>query len=151
MKRVIWLSRHPMGAEQLLSLAAYLGCKAEEIQVTSENVTWAASSDAAADRSANEAEWLRVLKDADIVTGVFPPVALEVLAAARHRGEWLKAMLAFDVPVLPPEGPEDIERDTLDEYAYGKTVLSPVSRQSKAVRADGTATIEFHHVRWARV
>lgn len=140
-----------MGAEQLADLAAYLGCEASELQVTTENVTWAASSNATADRSANEAEWIRVLKDADIVTGVFPPVALEVLAAARCRGGWVKAMLAFDIPVLPPEGPEDVERDTLDEYAYGKPVLSPVSRQSKAVRADGTAVIEFHHVRWARV
>ena len=151
MKRVIWLSRHPMGADQLADLAAVLGCKAEELQVTSENVTWAASENAAADRSANEAEWLRVLKDADVVTGVFPPVAMETLAAARHRGEWTKAMLAFDVPVPPATVPAEIERDALDEYAYGRTVLSPVSRQSKAVRADGTATIEFHHVRWARV
>ena len=151
MKRVIWLSRHPMGADQLADLAAVLGCEVSELQVTSENVTWAASEDAAADRSANEAEWLRVLKDADVVTGVFPPVAMETLTAARHRGEWTKAMLAFDIPVLPPEGPGDVEREELDEYAYGRTVLSPVSRQSKSVRADGTATIEFHHVRWARV
>ena len=151
MKRVIWLSRHPMGADQLADLAATLGCEVSELQVTSENVTWAASEDVAADRSANEAEWLRVLKDADVVTGVFPPVAMETLAAARRRGEWTKAMLAFDIPVLPPEGPEDVEREALDEYAYGRTVLSPVSRQSKIARADGTATIEFHHVRWARV
>lgn len=140
-----------MGAEQLSDLAAYLGCKAEDVHVTSENVTWAASSNAAADRSANEAEWLRVLKDADVVTGVFPPVAMEALAVARRRGGWTKAMLAFDIPVLPPEGPEDVERDALDEYAYGRTILSPVSRQSKAVRADGTAVIEFHHVRWTLV
>lgn len=140
-----------MGADQLADLCQYLGCKAGEIQVTSQNVTWAASDDAAADRSINEKEWLHVLKDADVVTGVFPPVAMEALAAARHRGEWVKAMLAFDVPVLPPEGPEDVEREALDEYAYGRTILSPVSRQSKALRADGTATIEFHHVRWARV
>ena len=140
-----------MGADQLSDLAATLGCEAGELQVTSENVTWAASEDAAADRSANEAEWLRVLKDADVVTGVFPPVAMETLAAARHRGEWTKAMLAFDIPVLPPEGPEFIDLEALDEYAYGRTVPSPVAGQSKLVRADGTASIEFHHVRWARV
>lgn len=140
-----------MSAEQLADLAATLGCEVGELKVTSENVTWAASEDAAKDRSANTAEWIRVLRDADVVTGVFPPVAMETLAAARHRGEWTKAMLAFDVPVLPPEGPEDAEREKLGEYVYGRTVLSPVSRQSKELRADGTATIEFHHVRWARV
>ena len=38
----------------------------------------------------------------------------------------------------------------LEARPEGVTILSPVSRQSKAVRADGTAAIEFHHVRWAR-
>lgn len=111
--RVTWLSRHPMGAEQLIDLAAVLGCKVDEFQVTSQNVTWRASSDAHADMVANKATWDKIMATTSIVAGVFPPVALE----AR------------------PEG---------------LTVLSPVSRQSKEVRADGTASIEFHHVRWAR-
>lgn len=38
----------------------------------------------------------------------------------------------------------------LEARPVGLTVLSPVSRQSKEIRADGTASIEFHHVRWAR-
>ena len=111
--RVMWLSRHPMGADQIVDLAAALGREVEEIQVTSENVTWRASEDAVADQVANKATWEKILATTDLVAGVFPPVALE----AR------------------PEG---------------AMVLSPVSRQSKDVRADGTAVIEFHHVRWAR-
>ena len=111
--RVTWLSRHPMGADQLLDLADTLGCKIQDIHVTQENVTWQASSDAEADLDANVAIWSRLLITCDVVAGVFPPVALE----AR------------------PEG---------------VTVLSPVSRQSKEVRADGSCAIEFHHVRWAR-
>ena len=102
-----------MGADQLLDLAAVLGCKVMDIHVTQDNVTWAASDDAEADLDANVATWSKILITCDVVAGVFPPVALE----AR------------------PEG---------------IMVLSPVSRQSKEVRADGTATIEFHHVRWAR-
>ena len=102
-----------MGADQLLDLAAVLGCKVMDIHVTQDNVTWAASDDAEADLDANVAIWSRLLITTDIIAGVFPPVALE----AR------------------PEG---------------ITVLSPVSRQRKEVRADGAATIEFHHVRWAR-
>ena len=113
MCRVTWLSRHPMGADQLEDLAATLGREVEELQVTSRNVTWQASNDAYADRVANKATWNDILATTDVVAGVFPPVALEA----------------------KPEG---------------IVMLSPVSRQSKAVRADGTAAIEFHHVRWAR-
>ena len=113
MIKVTWISRHPMGADQIVDLAAALGREVNEVQVTSQNVTWQASDDAWSDHVANEAIWSRLLITTDIIAGVFPPVALE----AR------------------PEG---------------ITVLSPVSRQSKEVRADGTASIEFHHVRWAR-
>ena len=102
-----------MCLDQILDLAAATGHEVKDIQVTSENVTWRASSDARADQVANEATWKKILATTDVVAGVFPPVALEA----------------------KPEG---------------ITVLSPVSRQSKAVRADGTAAIEFHHVRWAR-
>ena len=102
-----------MGADQFTDLVKVLDLAAEDIHVTQENVTWRASEDARADLVANKATWSKILATADVVAGVFPPVALE----AR------------------PEG---------------VTVLSPVSRQSKAARADGTAAIEFHHVRWAR-
>ena len=111
--RVTWLSRHPMGADQLLDLAATLGCKIQDIHVTQDNVTWQASSDVEADLDANVAIWSRLLITTDIIAGVFPPVALET-------------------------------------RPKGLTLLSPVSRQSKAVREDGSAVIEFHHVRWAR-
>ena len=113
MVKVTWLSRHPMGVDQIEDLAAALGREVEELQVTSRNVTWQASSDAHADLVANEATWEKILATTDVVAGVFPPVALEA----------------------KPEG---------------AVVLSPVSRQSKELRADGTAAIEFHHVRWAR-
>lgn len=102
-----------MGADQLTDLAAVLGCKVEDIHVTQDNVTWAASEDAAEDHVSNTEVWGKILATTDVVAGVFPPVALE----AR------------------PEG---------------ATLFSPVSRQSKEIRADGTAAIEFHHVRWAR-
>ena len=102
-----------MGADQIADLAATIGCEVNNLKVTQSNVTWAASSDANADRVANEATWARILATTDVVTGVFPPVALEA----------------------KPEG---------------ISVLSPVSRQSKDIRADGTSVIEFHHVRWAR-
>lgn len=102
-----------MGADQLFDLADVLGCKVEDLHVTQENVTWEASDNASSDLDANVEIWKSIQATADVVAGVFPPVALE----ARPDGARL---------------------------------LSPVSRQSKEVRADGTASIEFHHVRWAR-
>ena len=113
MLKITWLSRHPMGADQIVDLAAALGHEVKDLNITQVNVTWQASDDACDDQVANKATWNDILATTDVVAGVFPPVALEA----------------------KPEG---------------IVLLSPVSRQSKAVRADGTAAIEFHHVRWAR-
>lgn len=80
MKKVAWLSRHEMAQEQKEDLFRRLGCEAEIIQV---NVTWAASSNAVADRMANRSTWRDLLAeydvDNDVIAGVFPPAALEVI------------------------------------------------------------------------
>lgn len=116
--RVAWLSRHPLGAEQVEDLKRVLGVS--EVQVISENVTWAASEDAQADVEANASTWRRVAAKSDLLAGVIPPVAIEAVWA-------------------------------LDEGPRVPSVWSPVSRQSREVRADGSARVEFHHVRWARI
>ena len=61
-----------------------------------------------------------------------------------NKATWTGIMATTDVVagVFPPVA--------LEARPEGTVVLSPVSRQSKEIRADGTATIEFHHVRWAR-
>ena len=61
-----------------------------------------------------------------------------------NKATWGEILVTSDVVagVFPPVA--------LEARPEGVAVLSPVSRQSKAVRADGTAAIEFHHVRWAR-
>lgn len=61
-----------------------------------------------------------------------------------NKATWSKILATTDVVagVFPPVA--------LEARPEGAVVLSPVSRQSKEVRADGTAAIEFHHVRWAR-
>ena len=61
-----------------------------------------------------------------------------------NKATWEKILATTDVVagVFPPVA--------LEAKPDGTIVLSPVSRQSKEIRADGTATIEFHHVRWAR-
>lgn len=117
--KVAWLSRHPLGADQLVDLKRVL--RASEIEVVSENVTWAASPDNVADAAENMATWRRIASGVDVVAGVIPPVALE--AAMCVETSW----------------------------GLDAEVWAPVSRQSREVRADGSAQIAFHHVRWARI
>ena len=61
-----------------------------------------------------------------------------------NKATWNKILATTDLVagVFPPVA--------LESRPEGVVVFSPVSRQNKAVRADGTAAIEFHHVRWAR-
>ena len=61
-----------------------------------------------------------------------------------NKATWDKILATTDIVagVFPPVA--------LEARPEGIIVLSPVSRQSKELRADGTAVIEFHHVRWAR-
>lgn len=75
-KKVAWLSRHEMSPEQKYDLERVLGC---EVEVTTKNITWAASEDAEADFNANAAIWCS-LASFDVITGVFPPVCLNAQA-----------------------------------------------------------------------
>ena len=61
-----------------------------------------------------------------------------------NKATWERLLATTDIVagVFPPVA--------LEARPEGVSVLSPVSRQSKETRADGTAVIEFHHVRWAR-
>lgn len=61
-----------------------------------------------------------------------------------NKATWTSILATTDIVagVIPPVA--------LEAKPDGISLLSPVSRQSKELRADGTAVIEFHHVRWAR-
>ena len=124
--KVVFVSRHQMTEGQKADLEKYLNVS---VEVTTENVTFAATEDAAADLAANKAILGRLFEEYDIVTGVFPPVALEALISARVE-------MAAD----PSLG--NVE-DT--------GILTPVSRQRAEERADGTKAIAFEHVRFARI
>ncbi len=119
--KVMWLSRHKMTDEQAESLREIIG---DEIEIISENVTWAASADGAADRVRNKAEWRLIYRRLTAggqrlayVAGVFPPVALEALKRGRPR--------------------------TL-------RLLAPVSEQAPELRI-GDGPIPFRHVRWVHL
>ena len=61
-----------------------------------------------------------------------------------NKATWSRILATTDIVagVFPPVA--------LEAKPEGVAVLSPVSLQSREVRADGTAVIGFHHVRWAR-
>ena len=130
MKTILWLSRHPMGDDQLKGLEKLLGCK---VKVIAKNITWKATEDALLDVVNNidilsdliTKEFKEAYKyDNNIfIAGVFPPVVFEALSTSPN---WI------------PEG----KRIHL---------LSPVSKQDKTIREDGEAIIKFVHLRWTHV
>lgn len=124
--KCVFVSPHYMTLDQKMDLESYLGC---EIKVFEENVTFSATDDVAADLVANLAILGRLFDEYDVVTGVFPPVAIEALMAARNK------MIAN--PAL------GLVEDT--------AVLTPVSRQHAAESADGSKTTFSEHVRFARI
>jgi hypothetical protein len=112
-----------MSAPQKTDLEKFLG---HEVNIVTQNVTWDASEDAYADDQNNKRRWKEILdttEDEVIVTGVFPPVALESLGG-----------------LISTEG-----------VGQRVILLSPVSKQDRKIREDGSAQIEFIHLRWATV
>ena len=126
MMKVVFVSRHAMTGAQVADLEEYLGHK---VEVVAENITFSASENPMADLAANKAVLARLFGEYDVVTGVFPPVAIEALVSLRNE--------LAENPVL------GLVEDT--------GVLTPVSRQRAEERADGTKAITFEHVRFARI
>ena len=126
MMKVVFVSRHAMTGAQVSDLEKYLGHK---VEVVAENITFSASENPMADLAANKAVLARLFGEYDVVTGVFPPVAIEALVSLRNE--------LAENPVL------GLVEDT--------GVLTPVSRQRAEERADGTKAITFEHVRFARI
>ena len=124
--KVVFVSRHQMTEGQKADLEKYLN---SDVEIVTENITFAATEDPAADLAENKSILGRLFDSYDVVTGVFPPVAIEALMSAR-------AEMASD----PSLG--NVE-DT--------GILTPVSRQHAEDRADGTKAITFEHVRFVRI
>lgn len=124
--KVVFVSRHQMTEGQKADLEKYLN---SDVEIVTENITFAATEDPVADLAANRAILGRLFNEYDVVAGVFPPVAIEALMSAR-------AEMAAD-PALGNVA------DT--------GVLTPVSRQCASERSDGSKVILFEHVRFARI
>lgn len=124
--KVVFVSRHQMTEGQKADLEKYLN---SDVEIVTENITFAATEDPAADLAENKSILGRLFDSYDVVTGVFPPVAIEALMSARA-----------DMIADPSLG--NVE-DT--------GMLTPVSRQCASERSDGSKVISFEHVRFARI
>ncbi len=124
MKKILWLSRHPLTNDQIEDLWKFFGDRS--IEIKTENVTWEATDDVEADQINNKLMWKDLINESNLILGVFPPVAIEALTA-------------------PGDNP-DIDKAISDVALY-----SPVSKQDKKIREDGSAVIEFKHLRWCRI
>lgn len=121
--RVLWLSCHEMTEEQADGLLK--DTEWDELEIESENHLWSATASEEADLEENSRFLRSAFARADIVAGVFPPVALEALREMRR----------------------EFRRKAGSEPFW--CVATPVSEQTREERADGSAQIAFRHVRWA--
>ena len=127
MKKVAWLSRHEMTAEQAEDLRCTIG-EFEIVHV--ENVTWPTRDDLAV-----VLKWRDVadrVGEGGVICGVFPPVATS-------RNVWT----GISEFTIAPVGTEGFKK--LIE------IYTPVSEQHAEERADGLRQIEFRHVRWVEL
>ncbi len=113
-KKVVWLSRHPLNEAQIRDLAGILNVEVDDLEISQDNITWFATDDEYSDNKKNKLIWANLVCPGEdlVITGVFPPVAL-------------------------------VTRPNID-------LFSPVSRQEKILREDGSTVIKFNHVRWVK-
>lgn len=124
MKKILWLSRHELTNDQIEDLWKLFGDRS--IEIKTENVTWVATDNPEDDQILNKLMWMNLINESNLILGVFPPVAIEALTA-------------------PGNNPD------IDKVISEVCLYSPVSKQDKKIREDGSATIEFKHLRWCRI
>ena len=85
MTNIVFVPRHEMTKDQEYDLIKMIGADAKNVEFSRKNLTWAASSNVSNDVQENWNLWTSLFEEFDIVTGVFPPVALESLEGHTRR------------------------------------------------------------------
>ena len=86
--KVAWCcEHHEITGEQITSLAELLGVEEQSLEVYHLKDKWSASHSACEDSSRNVRKWCGLLKEYDIITGIFPPVALSALNDYRNAAD----------------------------------------------------------------
>ena len=122
--KVAWCcAKHEMTSEQASSLAELCGISVEEMEIVHLPIQWKASPLSYDDIRDNRMTWSNIINSYDIISGIFPPVAMEALSSLRVSD---------------------------DNFGYSKCVFTPIS--SVMMVTLGGKTIKrlvFH--RWVEV
>ena len=124
MIKVVWCcAKHEMTTEQASSLAELCGVTVDEMEIVHLPIQWKASPLSYDDIRDNRMTWSNIINSYDIISGIFPPVAMEALSSLRVSD---------------------------DNFGYSKCVFTPIS--SVIMVTLGGKTIKrlvFH--RWMEV
>ena len=124
MVKVAWCcAKHEMTTEQASSLAELCGVAVEDMEIVHLPIQWKASPLSYDDVRENRNTWSNIIHSYDIIAGVFPPVAMESLAALRN---------------------------TEEDYGYSRCVFTPISSVMRVTLGGKTIKrLVFH--RWVEV
>lgn len=142
-RKVAWLSRHEMTAEQTADLAKTLGCELGGLEIETINHTWAASENVMSDVSANSDTWLELAHGPspyDVICGVFPPVALEAMCCSLPHVYTPVSRARPDLRQGDEPIPfEHLRWSNVVSAHYFKQALRSVAESHDHVRRDGAA------------
>ena len=124
MVKVAWCcARHEMTAEQASSLAELCGISVEDMEIVHLPIQWKASPLSYDDIRDNRITWGNIINSYDIISGIFPPVAMEALSSLRVSD---------------------------DNFGYSKCVFTPISSVMRVTLGDKKIKrLVFH--RWMEV
>lgn len=124
MVKVAWCcAKHEMTTEQASSLAELCGISVTEMEIVHLPVQWKASPLSYDDVRENRITWGNIIHSYDIISGVFPPVAIEALSSLRVSD---------------------------DNFGYSKCVFTPISSVMSVTLGGKTIKrLVFH--RWMEV
>lgn len=129
--KVLWLSRHEMTRVQERRLRDILPEEEREsAEIICRMQVWQLTDDEEADNEVNAKAWLKLNEEAEVIAGVFPPVAIVGLLTARG---------------LADDGDDDFAR------LWGEPmVVTPVSQVGQTLK-NGMTQKQFKFLRWQHI
>ena len=124
MVKVAWCcAKHEMTTEQASSLAELCGISVEDMEIVHLPIQWKASPLSYDDIRDNRITWSNIINSYDIISGIFPPVAMEARSSLRVSD---------------------------DNFGYSKCVFTPISSvMSVTLGGKKIKRLVFH--RWMEV
>lgn len=134
--RVLWLSKNEINSYQLKKLMVLFSPEEQKrLEVTSRMQIWQVTESEEEDNQVNALIWSDLSEEADIVAGIFPPVALSSLFIARGEAD---------------DGNKEFQKvRELD-------IITPISKvvtevNTKATGEDGLCKKRYTLLRWQHI